>query len=158
MHNQVFMVVQAHLYMERLVETMDSHFSEGEGRFSFFFLSFLFHWIFSLFTFQMFSRFKVSPSENPYSIPPSLASMRVLPNPPTHTCPLALAFPYTVASNTLRPKGLTSHLCPDFQCTVLKFTMPSFFSLSGNMALKKLAASQCVLCWYTLSEDLGFAL
>ena len=30
---------------------------------------------------------------------------------PIHTCPPTLAFPYTGALNTLRPKGLSSHLC-----------------------------------------------
>ena len=57
----------------------------------------------------MFSPFQVSPSETPYPIPSPLASMRVLPHPPTHFHLLSLAFPYTVALNTLRPKGLSSH-------------------------------------------------
>ena len=41
-------------------------------------------WIFSLFTFQMFSPFMVSHLEKPYPIPSMHASMRVLPHPPTH--------------------------------------------------------------------------
>jgi hypothetical protein len=32
--------------------------------------------------------------------------------PPTHSLLPSLAFPYTGASNTLRPKGLSSHWCP----------------------------------------------
>jgi hypothetical protein len=50
-----------------------------------------FNWTFSLFTFQMFSSFQVSPSQVPYPIPHSPASMRVLLHPPTH--PPTPAFP-----------------------------------------------------------------
>ena len=57
----------------------------------------------------MFSPFQVSPSETPYPISPPLASKRVLHHPSTPICPPALAFPYTGASNTLRPKGFFSH-------------------------------------------------
>ena len=57
----------------------------------------------------MFSSFHVSPSETPYPIPVRPASMRVLSHTPTHLHLPALAFPYTGASNTLRPKGLSSH-------------------------------------------------
>jgi hypothetical protein len=39
-------------------------------------------------------------------------SMRVLPNPPTHSHLPAMASPYTGVSDTLRPKGLSSHWCP----------------------------------------------
>jgi hypothetical protein len=42
-----------------------------------------FIWIFSLFTFQMFSPFQVSPLETSYTIPPPPAYMRVLPHSPT---------------------------------------------------------------------------
>jgi hypothetical protein len=38
--------------------------------------------------------------------PPPPAYMSVLPHPPTPYCLPALGFPYTKASNTLRPKGL----------------------------------------------------
>ena len=57
----------------------------------------------------MFSPFQVSSSETPYTIPPTPASMRVLPQPPTHSYLTALAFPYNGASSTLRPNGLSSH-------------------------------------------------
>jgi hypothetical protein len=40
-------------------------------------------WIFSLFTFQIFSPFQVLPLETPYPIYHSRDSMRVLPHPPT---------------------------------------------------------------------------
>ena len=54
----------------------------------------------------MFSPFQVSPSEIPYPISHPRASMRVL---LTLSCLPALAFPYTGASNTIRPKGCSSH-------------------------------------------------
>jgi hypothetical protein len=77
--------------------------------FSFFLISFFsFYWIFSLFTFQVLSSFHVSPPQTPYPIPPPPASMRVH----THSHLPAPAFPYTGASNTLRPKGHSSHWCP----------------------------------------------
>ena len=57
----------------------------------------------------MFSPFQVSPSETPYPILPAPDSKRMLSQPPTHSSLLALAFPYTGASNTLRPKGHSSH-------------------------------------------------
>jgi hypothetical protein len=50
-------------------------------------LFFFFYWIFSLFTFQMLSPFQASPMETPYTFPTPHSSMRVLPNPPTHSCP-----------------------------------------------------------------------
>jgi hypothetical protein len=44
---------------------------------------FSFYWMFSLFTFQMYS-LSMSPLwKTPYYMPPSTASMSVLPNPPT---------------------------------------------------------------------------
>ena len=57
----------------------------------------------------MFSPFQVSPSET-YPIPPS-ACLYEGASPPTHSHLPALAFPYTGAWNTLRPKGLSSHWC-----------------------------------------------
>jgi hypothetical protein len=49
------------------------------------------------------------PFRNPVShLPSPLASMRVLPHSPTHSHLPVLAFPYTGASNTLRPKDCTS--------------------------------------------------
>jgi hypothetical protein len=38
--------------------------------------------------------------------PPPPASMKVLLHPPTHSCPTALAFSYTVVSSLHRTKGL----------------------------------------------------
>ena len=46
-----------------------------------------FSWIFSLFTFQMFSPFQVSSLETPYPILPPPASMRVFHHPPTPILP-----------------------------------------------------------------------
>ena len=69
------------------------------------------NWIFYLFTFQMLSLFLVSSLQTPYPIPHYPASIRVLPNPPTHSCLTALAFLYTRASSLHRTKGLPSHCC-----------------------------------------------
>jgi hypothetical protein len=69
----------------------------------------LFYWIFSLFKFQMFSSFQVSPPETPPIPSPSPCLYEGAPPPLTHSCLPILAFPYTGASNTLRPKGLSSH-------------------------------------------------
>jgi hypothetical protein len=49
------------------------------------------NYIFSLFTFQMLSHLLVSPPKTPYPLPSPLAHQ------PTHSCFLALAFPYTDA-------------------------------------------------------------
>ena len=57
----------------------------------------------------MFSSFQVSHSETPHHITPSPPSMRVLPNPHTHSSLLLLALLYTGVSNTLRSKGLSFH-------------------------------------------------
>ena len=53
----------------------------------------------------MLSPFLVSPAKTHYPIPPLPAHQ------PNHSCFLVLAFPYNVASNILRTKGLSS-LCP----------------------------------------------
>ena len=53
--------------------------------------------------------FLVSPLETPYPILPSPASMRMLTQPPTHSCFPALASLYTGASSLPRTKGLSSH-------------------------------------------------
>jgi hypothetical protein len=60
----------------------------------------------------MLSPFQISPPETPYPIPISPASIRVCLHPSTHSCLPDLAFPYTGASNPLRPKGHSSHWCP----------------------------------------------
>ena len=57
----------------------------------------------------MLSSFQSSPLKTSIPIPIPSASMRVLPHPPTNSCLPTLVFPYTGASNTLRPKGLSSH-------------------------------------------------
>ena len=56
--------------------------SKAGGQVSFFFC-FSFNWIFSLFTFQMFSPFQISPSRNPLSHPPNL--FEGVPSP-IHSC------------------------------------------------------------------------
>jgi hypothetical protein len=63
--------------------------------------------IFFIYISNVFSPFQVSPSETPYPIPSPPAFMKVLLHPPTPIL-LTLAFPYTEALNTLRPKGLSS--------------------------------------------------
>jgi hypothetical protein len=68
-----------------------------------------FYWISSLFTFQMFSPFRVSPLGNSLSHAPFPACMRVLPHPLTHSCLPALAFPYIGTLYPLRPKGRSYH-------------------------------------------------
>jgi hypothetical protein len=60
---------------------------------------------FFFFTFQMFSPFHVSPSEIPYLILFSPASMKVLPHPPNPSSLPSLAFPYTGASKHLQTQG-----------------------------------------------------
>ena len=51
------------------------------------------------------------PLHKPPSPPPSPASMRVLPHPPTHFCLSSLAFPYAGVSKLHRTKGLPSQWC-----------------------------------------------
>jgi hypothetical protein len=53
--------------------------------------------------------FSCFPYANPYPIPTYPASMRVLPNPLTHSHITALAFLYTGASSLHRTKGRLSH-------------------------------------------------
>jgi hypothetical protein len=72
--------------------------------------------------------------ETPYLILPTLASMRMLPNPPTHSCLPALTFPYTGASSLHRTKGLSSHWCPK---------RPSL----ATYATKAMVPSMCTL-WF----------
>jgi hypothetical protein len=78
--------------------------------FSFDHILLFFSWIFSLFTFQMFSPFQVSPSETPYLIltppPPRLYEDAPL---STHSNPPVLSFTYTGSLKILRPKALSSH-------------------------------------------------
>jgi hypothetical protein len=51
-------------------------------------------------------------SKNPLSHPPSPCLYEGAPHLPTHSHLPALAVPYNGASNTLRPKGRSSHWCP----------------------------------------------
>jgi hypothetical protein len=62
-----------------------------------------FYWIFSSFTFQMLSPFLVSFRKVSYSPP----TMHPAPQT-THSCILALAFPYNGAYNLCKTKGLSS--------------------------------------------------
>jgi hypothetical protein len=87
-----------------------------------------FYWIFSLFTFQMFSPFQECPLETPYS-KPLPASMRVL--PPTHPSLPALAFPYTRALNTFRPKGHSSQWYVAILCHICCQRHGSLYVYSG---------------------------
>jgi hypothetical protein len=92
----------------------------------------------------MFSPFLVFPSKIsiPPHPPPPPASMRVLPLP--HSCPPALAFPYTRESHTFRPKGLSSHWCP---------TRPS----SASYAARDMSPSMCTFWLMVQSWELwGF--
>ena len=58
----------------------------------------------------MLSPFLISPQKpHPYSITPLPASMRVYPQPDTHSCLPVLKFPYTGASSLHRTKSLFSH-------------------------------------------------
>jgi hypothetical protein len=59
----------------------------------------------------MFCLFQVLPSETSYPFFSPTASMRVLPHSPTHSSLPTLAFPYTGAENTLRPKVCSSCWC-----------------------------------------------
>ena len=57
----------------------------------------------------MLSPFPVFSLQTPYPIPFYPASMRVLPNPPTHSSLTTLAVLYSKASSLHRTKGLPSH-------------------------------------------------
>jgi hypothetical protein len=88
----------------------------------------------------MLSPFLVSPPKTPYPILPLRASMRVLLHPFTHSCLPALAFPYTGASNPLRPKGHSSHWCPT--------RLPS-----ATYATWAMGPSMCTLCFIVQSPQ-----
>ena len=62
----------------------------------------------------------------PYPIPTLPPSMRVLIYPPEHSILPALAFPYTRAMNTLRPKDLSS--------------------FSASYVTSNMGSSMCILC------------
>jgi hypothetical protein len=70
----------------------------------------------------MFLPFQVSPSETPYPFPPPPAHCLYEGAPPsTHPSLLpALAFAYTGAYNTLRPKDLSSPTRPSFATYVAR--------------------------------------
>jgi hypothetical protein len=76
--------------------------------------------------------------------------MKVFP-PPTHFHPPALAFPYTGASNILRPEGLSSHWCP----TSPSFAMYVASTMGHSMCIlwlviQILRAPGGLACWLTL--------
>jgi hypothetical protein len=73
-------------------------------------LSFLFYWIFYIFTFQMLFHF-CFPSKTPQSHAPPPASMRVFPLTRSNSQLNTLAFPYTGAKGLLRTKGHSSYWC-----------------------------------------------
>ena len=77
----------------------------------------------------MLSPFLVPPLDTPYSTPPPLAFMRVLPY--QHTCSFltALAFSYTGAFSLHRTKGLSSHRCPSSATYVARAMGPSMWTL-----------------------------
>ena len=101
-------------------------------RFFFSFIYFCSYWVFYLFTIQMLSSFPFSPPEIPYPILYFPASMKVLPQPSTHSCLNILAFTYIGALSLHRTKGLSSHWCP---------TMPS----SATYAAGAKGPSMCTL-------------
>jgi hypothetical protein len=79
-----------------------------------FFLFFLFTCDFFIGYFIYISNVKLidslfAPWEAPYPIPSPPASMRVVPNPPTHFLLPILEFPYTGVTSLHRTKGLSSH-------------------------------------------------
>jgi hypothetical protein len=87
-------------------------------------------WIFSLFTFQMFSPFQVFPSETPYPTPPP-ASMRVLPTHPfLSSCPgmpLHCCIEHPQAQEPLLPlmsnKAILCHICGQCYGSLLVYTL-----------------------------------
>jgi hypothetical protein len=90
-----------------------------------------------LFTFQMFPPFLVSPLKTPLSSPPNPAHQ------PTHSCFLALAFPYTGAQNLHRTKGLSSHWW---------LTRPCSATYAARATSKLKLIRLIILIVYTLSE------
>jgi hypothetical protein len=84
------------------------------GRF-FIFLIFLLFFINHSITSQMITHFPVTPLQSLHSTSSlsslPLASMRVLPHPPTLSYSTTSASPYPGASNLHRTKGLPSHCC-----------------------------------------------
>ena len=49
------------------------------------------------------------PLKNPCPVPTSPASLRVFPHPPTHSCLLTLAFPYTSLHRTRASSPTDAH-------------------------------------------------
>lgn len=101
----------------------------------FFFFESVVGGIFSLLTFKMFSPFQVSPSETPYPIPPSPASVTVLLHPPTHSCPchsLTLAlwlyfFKFSPANESMVVLSKCASLmtqCPAWSMSQVSFSKP----------------------------------
>ena len=72
----------------------------------FFFL--IFYWIFFFNYISNIFPFPGLPFRNPLSHPPFPCLYEGAP-PPTHSCLPAMTFTYAIASNSLRPKGCSSH-------------------------------------------------
>jgi len=73
--------------------------------------TFLFYWLFSLFTFQMLSSFTISPPQTPSLIPHNPCLYEGAPQP---TCPISPQCPSIANTGSLslhRTKGLPSHWC-----------------------------------------------
>ena len=111
-----------------------------------------FNWIFHLFTFQMLSPFLVSFLQLPYPILPLPASIRVFPQPLTHSYLAALAFPYTRALSLHRTKGFSSHRCktrPSSTTYAAGAVGPSMYNLW--LVVYSLRALGCLIGWYCCS-------
>ena len=65
-----------------------------------------FYWLFYLFTFEMLSPFSLSLQKTLYPISCPSASMQMLTYSPTHSCLIALAYPYLGSLSLHRVKGL----------------------------------------------------
>jgi hypothetical protein len=105
------------------------------------FFLFLFNCIFFFIYVSNVFPFPGLPFRNPHSIPPSPASMRVLPHLPIHSHLPAMALSYTGVWNTLRPKDHSSHGCP---------SRPS----SATYVAKALGLSMCTRWMVVQSPDL----
>jgi hypothetical protein len=95
---------------------------------------FIEYFIFSIYISNVI-HFPIPRSGNPLSNPPTPASIRVFPHPPTHSQLPALAFPYTGASSLHRIKGLSSHKCQ--QGHTLLHGSSRVYSLVGGLAPRR---------------------
>jgi hypothetical protein len=79
--------------------------------------------------------------ESPCPILPSPKSLTVLLHPLVHSNLPALAFTYTGASNTFRPKGLFSYWCPTK-------------SSSTTCVVSAMSPSMCIVFWWSCPQKL----